>query len=148
MTRSALSSAILALLVVPLISCPTTVTGLISKPYTSPDVTDADRANYEVTLFTNDVDSGREFLTELGAMGYTNEGNDVLDEPNDNYNIKWGAAPLEVVMELAPSEDRDVTSAEISAMWRDSTPPIPDVVSLAFSATIFTSCFLMPRRGT
>jgi multidrug efflux pump subunit AcrB len=44
----------------------------------------------------------------------------------------------EVVMELAPSEDRDVTSAEIARRWRDSTPPIPDVVSLAFSATIFS----------
>jgi multidrug efflux pump subunit AcrB len=44
----------------------------------------------------------------------------------------------EVVMELAPSEDRDLTSAEIAQRWRDSTPPIPDVVSLAFSATIFS----------
>jgi multidrug efflux pump subunit AcrB len=44
----------------------------------------------------------------------------------------------EVVMELAPSEDRDMTSAEIGVLWRDSTPPIPDVVSLSFSATIFS----------
>jgi len=44
----------------------------------------------------------------------------------------------EVVMELAPSEDRDMTSADIGARWRDSTAPIPDVVSLTFSATIFT----------
>jgi len=41
-------------------------------------------------------------------------------------------------MELAPSEDRDMTSADIGARWRDSTAPIPDVVSLTFSATIFT----------
>ena len=45
----------------------------------------------------------------------------------------------EVVMELAPSEDRDFTSAEIGNRWRDSTPPIPDVVSLTFSASIFSA---------
>ncbi len=44
----------------------------------------------------------------------------------------------EVVMELAPSEDRDFTSAAIGNRWRDSTPSIPDVVSLTFSASIFS----------
>jgi multidrug efflux pump subunit AcrB len=41
-------------------------------------------------------------------------------------------------MELAPSEDRDATSAEINRRWRESTPPIPDAVALTFSATIFS----------
>jgi multidrug efflux pump subunit AcrB len=45
----------------------------------------------------------------------------------------------EVVMELAPSEDRDFTSAAIGNRWRDSMPPIPDVVSLTFSASIFSA---------
>jgi multidrug efflux pump subunit AcrB len=44
----------------------------------------------------------------------------------------------EVVVELAPSEDRAVTSPEIANRWRNTTPPIPDVVSLTFSATIFS----------
>jgi len=45
----------------------------------------------------------------------------------------------EVVMELAPSEDRDFTSVGISNRWRDLTPPIPDVVSLTYSASIFSA---------
>ncbi|MCK5618314.1 MAG: efflux RND transporter permease subunit, partial [Candidatus Krumholzibacteria bacterium] len=44
----------------------------------------------------------------------------------------------EVAVELAPSEDRAVTSPEIASRWRDMTPPIPDVVSLTFSASIFS----------
>jgi multidrug efflux pump subunit AcrB len=44
----------------------------------------------------------------------------------------------EIIVELAPSEDRDITSAEVARIWRESTPPIPDVVSLAFSASIFS----------
>lgn len=44
----------------------------------------------------------------------------------------------EVIMELAPSEDRDITSPEVARRWRESTPPIADVVSLSFSASIFT----------
>jgi multidrug efflux pump subunit AcrB len=44
----------------------------------------------------------------------------------------------EIVMELAPSEDRDITSVEVARGWREATPPIPDVVSLTFSASIFS----------
>ncbi|UCG52070.1 MAG: efflux RND transporter permease subunit, partial [Candidatus Latescibacterota bacterium] len=43
----------------------------------------------------------------------------------------------EIVIELTPSEDRDITSAEIVRRWRESTDPIPDVVELTFSSSLF-----------
>ncbi|UCH82684.1 MAG: efflux RND transporter permease subunit [Candidatus Latescibacterota bacterium] len=43
----------------------------------------------------------------------------------------------EIAIELKPSEERDVTSAEIVRRWRDATPPIPDAVELAFTSSIF-----------
>ena len=45
----------------------------------------------------------------------------------------------EMVLELAPSEDRDITSAEIVRRWRQTTEPIPDVVELAFTSSIFST---------
>jgi len=44
----------------------------------------------------------------------------------------------EIALELAPSEERDVGSAEIVRRWREVTPPIPDVEELVFSSTIFS----------
>ncbi len=44
----------------------------------------------------------------------------------------------EIIIELAPSEDRNITSAEITRRWREKTPPIPDVVELTFASSIFS----------
>lgn len=45
----------------------------------------------------------------------------------------------EVNIELAPAEDRALTSAEIAARWRELTGPIPDAVELTFTADIFSA---------
>jgi multidrug efflux pump subunit AcrB len=45
----------------------------------------------------------------------------------------------EVNIELIPSEERDVTSAEVERRWRRMTGAIPDVVSLSFSSSLFSS---------
>lgn len=58
------------------------------------------RRQYEVTIFTDDPETGRRVLAAIEAMGYTHPENEVLDTPNDEYNIKWGGAPEEVVEEL------------------------------------------------
>jgi multidrug efflux pump subunit AcrB len=48
-----------------------------------------------------------------------------------------GASNLgEIVMELAPSEDRSISSAEVVRRWREITEPIPDVVELTFTSSI------------
>jgi len=45
----------------------------------------------------------------------------------------------EIILELAPSEQRSVTSTEIANRWRESTPAIPDVVELTFSSSLFSA---------
>ncbi|MBW2713921.1 MAG: efflux RND transporter permease subunit, partial [Deltaproteobacteria bacterium] len=39
----------------------------------------------------------------------------------------------EVVMELTPSEDREIASDQIANMWRERVGPIPDLVELTYS---------------
>jgi multidrug efflux pump subunit AcrB len=45
----------------------------------------------------------------------------------------------EIAIELMPSEERSLESAEIARRWREMTPPIPDVVELTFNSTIFSA---------
>ena len=42
----------------------------------------------------------------------------------------------EVNIELIPSEERSTTAGEIVRRWRERTPPIPDVVELAFTSDL------------
>lgn len=44
----------------------------------------------------------------------------------------------EVTIELAPSEERAISSTRIAERWRELTGPIPDAVELVFSADIFS----------
>lgn len=62
----------------------------------SPEV----RRQYEITIFTDDPETGRRVLAAIEAMGYTHPENEVLDTPNDEYNIKWGGAPEDVIDEI------------------------------------------------
>lgn len=43
----------------------------------------------------------------------------------------------EVNIELTPSEQRVVTSAEVAALWRERTGSLPDVVELDFTSRLF-----------
>ena len=45
----------------------------------------------------------------------------------------------EVNIELAPSEQRTLSSEEIARRWRELTGPIPDAVDLTFNASIFST---------
>lgn len=45
----------------------------------------------------------------------------------------------EVNIELAPAEERSMTSAEIAARWRELTGPIPDAVELSFMSSLFAA---------
>jgi len=42
----------------------------------------------------------------------------------------------EVIIELIPSEKRTVTAGEVSRLWRDRVPAIPDAVELSFSSDL------------
>ncbi|MCA9513893.1 MAG: hypothetical protein KC635_03020 [Myxococcales bacterium] len=59
------------------------------------------RGAFPVTVFTDDQARGAAFFGEVQGRGYTNDDGEVLPDPNDNFNIKWGAAPEEYVEELA-----------------------------------------------
>jgi multidrug efflux pump subunit AcrB len=45
-----------------------------------------------------------------------------------------GTHLAQVVLELAPSTERDVTSGEVTQRWRDLAGPIPDAVEVTFEA--------------
>lgn len=45
----------------------------------------------------------------------------------------------EIAIELAPSEERSIESADIARRWREMTPQIPDVVELKFTSSIFSA---------
>ncbi len=66
----------------------------------------ADRTTFEVTVFTTDPAVGKQVLDALRALGYTNPGNEVLDEPNTDFNIKWGGAPQEFIDEIAAATEK------------------------------------------
>jgi hypothetical protein len=59
------------------------------------------RSDFEVTIFTTDLAAGERVLGALRALGYTNSGNEVRGNPNEDFNIKWGAAPSEYIDQIA-----------------------------------------------
>jgi multidrug efflux pump subunit AcrB len=50
-----------------------------------------------------------------------------------------GAHYGEVVMELVPAEEREITSAEILQRWRELTGPIPGAVEVNFNAAVMSA---------
>ncbi|RMH60320.1 MAG: efflux RND transporter permease subunit [Calditrichaeota bacterium] len=54
---------------------------------------------------------------------------------NGNNNFS-GAHLAEVNIELMPSEEREITSAQIVNRWRELTGPVPDAEELSFSSSI------------
>ncbi len=51
----------------------------------------------------------------------------------------FGSHLAECVIELAPGEERPISTIEISTMWRDLTGPIPGVKQLEFESDLFSS---------
>ena len=57
-----------------------------------------------------------------------------------NVGADFSATHLgEVNLELAPSEERDVTSTEVADRWREKVGAIPDAVELTFTSSLFSS---------
>jgi len=51
----------------------------------------------------------------------------------------FGSHLAECVIELAPGEERPLSTVEISKMWRDLTGPIPGVKQVEFESDLFSS---------
>jgi hypothetical protein len=56
---------------------------------------EVDGAKYRVVVFANDQDMGEKVLAVVKAAGFANDESYLSDEPNDDANIKYGAASKE-----------------------------------------------------
>jgi multidrug efflux pump subunit AcrB len=62
--------------------------------------------------------------------------------PGSDIGVAGGAANShlgEVIMQLTPSQTRQIKSREVAEMWRKANGPIADAVELKFSANLFTA---------
>jgi len=71
----------------------------------------------------------RHILTSIGTQGKDNR-HDVSIEPTDTQSHLG-----EVVIELAPSEERTLSGEEIANRWRELTGTIPEAIELTYSAS-------------
>jgi hypothetical protein len=69
-----------------------------------------DRSDFEITVFCDDRKQGQKLLRQLARFGYTNDGNEVLAGPNDDFNVKYGALPDALLDELAGAIENEFKS--------------------------------------
>jgi multidrug efflux pump subunit AcrB len=78
----------------------------------------------------------RHALASVGEQPYrTSQAN---NGPGGGTLAFTGSNLGEVTIELVPAEDRQTTSTEIAAMWREATGPIPDALELVYTASLFS----------
>jgi multidrug efflux pump subunit AcrB len=73
----------------------------------------------------------RTIQSTVGRQGSGNGG------PRPNVEAPAEAHLGEVVLALAPASERNVSTAEVVARWRELTGPMPEAVELRFEATSF-----------
>lgn len=77
----------------------------------------------------------RHVFTSIGHQPYR-----ASQGPIGGQTGSFSASHLgEMILELAPSEDRAISSAEVVRRWREETGSIPDVVELSFTSSIFST---------
>ncbi|MEC8927683.1 MAG: efflux RND transporter permease subunit [Verrucomicrobiota bacterium] len=78
----------------------------------------------------------RQMLTTVGMQPYRME----AEFAGGNYEAThYGSHKAEVHIEVAPSEQRRITSQEIAGRWRREVGEIPGVSEVGFSASIFST---------
>jgi hypothetical protein len=60
-----------------------------------------DPEDLRIVIFTDSEEKGNELLDSLRGRGYTDTANYVTDEPNDDFNVKWGAATSDQIDEIS-----------------------------------------------
>jgi multidrug efflux pump subunit AcrB len=78
----------------------------------------------------------RHVLTTVGDQPFS-----LRSQQFASFNVVGGVSGShlgEVNIELAPSEERDVSSAEVARRWRELTGAIPDAVELSFAASLMS----------
>ncbi len=77
----------------------------------------------------------RHMMTSVAEQPYR-----ASQRANAGSAATFAAAHLgEVMIELTPSETRDISSPEIAKRWRELTGPIPDALELTFTASLFST---------
>jgi len=66
---------------------------------------DLEREDRRVVVFTSDTARGNQLLAALRPLGYANDANYVTDEPNEDFNIKWGVASDAMIDEISELTD-------------------------------------------
>lgn len=80
-----------------------------------------ERKHFEVSVFCDDEDLGDEVLAALAELGYTNEDNEVLESPNDEFNVKYGGLPQEFLDEIVGwLEDRFGQEFDRQDIWDEN----------------------------
>jgi len=77
----------------------------------------------------------RHVLTSIGEQPSLARGRG----PRSSAGGGSGAYLAEVNVELAPSEERSISSTEVAERWRELTGDIPDAVELDFSSSLFSA---------
>ncbi|HEX7705486.1 MAG TPA: efflux RND transporter permease subunit [Thermoanaerobaculia bacterium] len=78
----------------------------------------------------------RHMLTSIGEQPFRT----AQSQGHGGVGTTFAAPHLgELNIELASSEERNITSAEIANRWRELTGPIPDAVEVTFSSNLFSA---------
>ena len=77
----------------------------------------------------------RHILTSIGNQPYRSAQTAGPGAPQDLSATHVG----EVTLELAPSEERTISSGDLANIWRERVGPIADAVELAYSASLLSS---------
>lgn len=59
-----------------------------------------EKGDLRVVVFSDDSARAESFLSQLRGSGFDNSQNHVTDGPNDDFNVKWGAAGKSAVDEI------------------------------------------------
>jgi len=74
-------------------------------------------------------------LTTIAEQPFTK----MSHSSNAGQNVKNRPNLGEVNMQLAPADDRNITSEQVAARWREMTGEIPEVEELVFSSSMFST---------
>ncbi len=78
----------------------------------------------------------RQLQASIGSQPYRQEQNTHPGTVGESFS---GGHLGEVLIEVAPSIEREIKSSQIANMWREETGPIPGAEELVFSSTIFSA---------
>ncbi len=97
----------------------------------------AERVRIEIlTEYSKNTNVFRQVLSTVGMQPYRMES----EFAGGNYEANhFGSHKAEVHIEVAPSEERSITSQQIADRWRKAVGEIPGISEIGFSADIFST---------